>query len=130
MNPIQDILNTTIENLKTMTGVKSVVGDPITTPDGTVIIPVSKLSFGVGAGGSDISTKEGKTGFGGGSGAGATVNPMAFLIINNGNVRIIPIGPSSSPVDKLVDMVPEAIDKVSDFFADAREKKAAKAEQE
>ena len=122
-NPIQDILKTTMENIKTMTEVNTVVGDAVTTHDGTVIIPVSKLSFGIGAGGSDISVKNGQSGFGGGSGAGATVSPIAFLIINNGNVRIIPIGPSSSPVDKLVDIIPEAIDKVSGIFAGAKEKK-------
>ena len=116
-NPIQDILNTTMENIKVMTEVNNVIGDAVTTHDGTVIIPVSKLSFGIGAGGSDISLKNGPAGFGGGSGAGASVNPIAFLVINNGNVRIIPIGSDSTPVDKIIDMVPEAIDKVSGIIS-------------
>ena len=104
--------------------------------DGTMIVPISKVSFGFGGGGCEFDRKKNDTqslddkNFGGGMGGGASVDAMAFLVINNGNVRLIPMEGGSSPVDKLIDLVPEVVDKVNGFFAERRERKAQKKAEE
>ena len=124
---IKEMLESVLKNLKGMSGVDTVIGDPITMPDGTVIVPVSKLSFGFGGGGSDFEVNDGKGKhmngkFGGGFGGGASVTPVTFLVINNGNVRLMPVGCSQTSVDKIIDMMPGIVDKVNGFIADRKEK--------
>ena len=124
---IKEMLESVLKNLKGMSGVDSVIGDPITMPDGTVLVPVSKLSFGFGGGGSDFNVNNGKGKnidgkFGGGFGGGASVTPVTFLVINNGNVRLMPIGGGQTSVDKIIDMVPGIVDKVNGFIANRKEK--------
>lgn len=130
-NKINEMLSEAASKFKGMIDANSVVGEPIMTQDGTMIVPISKVSFGFGGGGSEFDSKTNSTGthFGGGMGGGASVNAEAFLVINNGNVRLVPMGSGSSPVDKIVDMVPGMIDKVNGFITSHNEKKAAKKEE-
>ena len=116
-HPINGLMDTTMKKIKEMIDVNTIIGDPITTPDGTTIIPVSKVSYGFASGGSDLPTKkDNKDCFGGGSGAGVTINPVAFLYVCKGNVKLIPIEKYDGAVDRIVGMVPEVLDKVSDMF--------------
>ncbi len=132
MHPLSSIMQTTMENIKQMVDVNTIVGTPITAPDGTMIIPVSKVSFGFASGGTDFEGKTApKTNFGGGGGAGVTINPIAFLVVSSEGVRLIPIGSSGEPVDRIAALVPELFDKVVSLFAKKekdRDKKSEKSE--
>ena len=122
---LPNMLDNTIAKIREMVDVNSVVGEPITTPDGVTIIPVSKVSVGFGGGGSDFSTKNGDNPFGGGVGAGVKVTPIAFLIIKEGNVRMIPVAtPANTTADRIVEMVPDTLDKLTTFIDSKLEKKA------
>ena len=119
-HPINDVLGLTMERLKQMVDVNTVVGTPITTPDGVTVIPISRVSMGFASGGSDFSHKNLPANkdncFGGGSGAGVTITPVSFLIIHGDNVRIINANPvPDGVVEKAINMVPEIVDKVSDL---------------
>ena len=111
--------------------VNTIVGDPITAPDGTIIIPISKISYGFASGGSDFPSKvqNEKEFFGGGTGAGISINPIAFLTISNGNVKLLQIDPYNNSADRIVGMVPDVVDKISGIVSKkSEEKKAKKAE--
>ena len=109
-------MSVTMSKIKEMVDVNTVVGDPITTHDGIMVVPISRVSLGFGSGGSDFSLKEGQQGFGGGNGAGITITPIGFLVINDGNVRMLNIAPpASSTVDRLVELIPDVLDRVQDF---------------
>ena len=112
---LPNMLENTISKIREMVDVNSVIGDPITTPDGVTIIPVSKVSVGFGGGGSDFATsKGGENPFGGGVGGGVKVTPLCFLIIQDGNVRMMPVPvPASSTADRIVEMLPETIEKIN-----------------
>ncbi len=114
-HPIEGMMDTTLEKIKQMVDVNSVIGDPITTPDGTTIIPISKVNYGFASGGSDLPTKvPEKQYFGGGTGAGITITPVAFLVVSNGQVRLLRVDAgSNTAVDRLIDQAPEIIDKVN-----------------
>ncbi len=129
-HPIQGLMDTAMSNIKAMVDVDTIVGNAVTTPDGSVIIPISTVSFGFAAGGSDIAAKkaENEPSFGGGAGGGANVKPVAFLVVSGGNVRLLPITEHSSPVDKLIDLMPEMVDKVNGAVTSLKNKK--KEEQE
>ena len=117
---ISGLTDNSMKNLKTLVDADSVIGDPITTPDGTMIIPVSKVSVGFGGGGSDYVSKNAnkqENPFGGGAGGGVKVTPIAFLIVKDGNVRMLPVAtPANTTADRLVEMVPDVLDKVSAFI--------------
>lgn len=116
-HPINSLMDTTMEKIKAMVDGNTVIGDPITSPDGTIIIPVSKVSYGFASGGSDLPTKkENKDCFGGGSGAGVTIQPLAFLTVHKGHVNLLPIEKYDGAADRVVGMVPELVDKVSALF--------------
>lgn len=116
-HPISGLMETTMQKIKEMVDVNTIIGDPITTPDGTVIIPISKISYGFVAGGSDFPTKkESKDCFGGGSGAGVTMHPIGFLTIYQGDVKLINIEKYDGPTDRIVGMVPDVVDKVTSLF--------------
>lgn len=117
-NPVKDMIEGAIKNLDGIIDSKKIIGEAITASDGTVIVPVSKVSVGFGGGGSEFGAKGGgeDKSFGGAIGGGIKLDPEAFLVINNGNVRLIPIGGGSSPLDKVIDLVPEMVDKVNGFF--------------
>ena len=127
-NPLNELMKTTMDHLKGVTDANTIIGTPIHA-DGVTLIPVSKLSVGVGGGGSEFSTKNqaaGNSNFGGGSAASAKLEPVAFLIVSNGGVKLLPVTPSTSAIGKMVDTVPEVVDKVTDFIEKQQEKKAQK----
>ena len=118
---LPNMLENTIAKIKEMIDVNSVIGNPITTPDGVTIIPVSKVSVGFGGGGSDYA-KSAKDAFGGGAGGGMSVTPICFLIVSNGNVRMMPVPePASSTADRIVEMIPDTLDKLTAYL-DAKKK--------
>ena len=128
-HPIEGLMLTAMSSIREMIDVNTIIGEPIETLEGLIIIPISKVSFGFAAGGSEFngetmnvySKKEKeeeiqyKLPFGGGAGAGATINPVAFLVVQNGNVKLIPIE-HTSYVDRLLDYVPDLIEKVNGFI--------------
>jgi len=124
---LPNMLDSTIAKIREMVDVNSVVGEPITTPDGVTIIPISKISVGFGGGGSDFVSKHvnhHENPFGGGVGAGVKVTPVAFLIVKEGNVRMLPVAtPANSTADRLVEMVPDTLDKIAAFVDSRLEKK-------
>ena len=117
---LPNMLENTIAKIREMVDVNSVIGTPITTPDGVTIIPVSKVSVGFGGGGSDFSHKtptSAELPFGGGVGGGLNVNPVCFLIVKDGTVRMMPIAaPASTTADRIVEMVPDTLDKIAAFI--------------
>lgn len=115
-NPIQGLMGTSMEKIREMVDANTVVGDPILTPDGTTIIPVSKISFGFAAGGSEFSGKQQKNPFGGGSGAGVSVQPLAFLVVSKGDVQILQMNNQENTANRIVDAVPGLIQQVSNMF--------------
>lgn len=117
-HPIEGLMDTTLEKIKQMVDVNTVIGTPITTPDGTTIIPVSKVIYGFASGGSEFGSKKESAGnlFGGGSGAGVTINPVAFIAICNGDVKLLNISDYQSTQDRAVGMVPELFDKIVALF--------------
>lgn len=126
-HPIDGLMSSAMSNIKEMVDVNTIVGNPVTIPDGTTIIPISKVSFGFAAGGSEFSNgQEKQLPFGGGSGAGVTINPVGFLVASSSQVKFISVGQPTA-TDKLVDYVPEAIDKIQSLF-DKGEKKEKKYE--
>lgn len=124
---LPNMLDSTISKIREMVDVNSVVGDPIVTSDGVTIIPVSKISVGLGGGGSDFVSKNvnhQENPFGGGVGAGIKVTPVAFLIIKEGNVRMLPVAmPANTTADRIVEMVPDTLDRISAFVDSHMEKK-------
>ena len=124
---LPNMLDSTIAKLREMVNANTVVGEPITTGDGVTIIPVSKISIGFGGGGSDFVSKNlnnHENPFGGGLGAGMKVTPVAFLVINQGNVRMIPVAtPANTTADRIVEMVPDTLDKIVSFVDSKMEKK-------
>ena len=120
-----DILSVTMEKLRTMVDVNTIVGTPINTPDGITLIPVSKVSFGFASGGSDFGAKQNTPiKFGGGAGAGVTITPIAFLVVNNGNVKMLSVSsPANTTVDRIVDMVPDVVDKKNESISSRKAKK-------
>ena len=125
---IPNMLENTIAKIREMVDVNSVIGTPITTADGVTIIPISKVSVGFGGGGSDYVSKNAnkqENPFGGGAGGGVNVTPIAFLIVKEGNVRMLPVAtPANTTADRLVEMIPDTLDKVSAFI-DSHTKKNA-----
>ena len=116
-HPIGSLMDTTMEKIKEVIDVNTIIGEPITSPDGTLIIPVSKVSYGFAAGGSDLPTKkENKDCFGGGSGAGVTIQPVAFLTVYQGDVRLVSVDREEGTADKLVNMIPDVLKKVKGVF--------------
>lgn len=117
-----------MQKIKEMVDVNTIIGDPVSTADGTVIIPVSKVSFGFAAGGSDFPSKQQKELFGGGSGAGVTINPLAFLVVKDGNVKLLQMSTTSNPAEKAIGMVPDFIDKISELFSKNKKSNEASGE--
>lgn len=113
---IEGLVKTAMEKIHEMVDCETVVGKPIITADGTTIIPVSKVSFGFASGGSDLPTKSTKETFGGGSGAGITIQPIAFIAVYKGEVKLLQLTMNSTKENAIVNMVPEVIDKITDFL--------------
>lgn len=126
MSQIPNMLESTIQKIRQMVDVNSVIGDPISTPDGVTIIPVSKVSVGFGGGGADFTKKAnaGDNPFGGGVGGGVKVTPICFLIVKDGNVRMMPVAePANTTADRIVEMVPDTLDKLTAYLDSRTQKK-------
>lgn len=123
-NKVNALLGGTMEKIKEMIDVNTVIGDPITTPDGTTILPVSRVNYGFASGGTDLPSKsQPESGlFGGGAGAGVTITPIAFLVVSGGSVKVIQIEPFTSSVDRVIQTVPDVVDKISALLTDKKEK--------
>ncbi len=126
-HPIESLMKTAMESIQQIVDVNTIVGDPVETHDGSIIIPISRVSCGFAAGGSEFApAEENKENvhmggqapalpFGGGAGAGVSVQPVGFLVVGNGNIRLLPID-SNVVVDRLIDTVPDLLDRVSGMF--------------
>ena len=126
-HPISEFMNSTMEKIRAMADANTIVGDPIRA-EGVTLIPVSRMSFGFAGGGSDFSTKGqaagGDKSFGGGSGASAKLEPVAFLVVKGENVRLLPVAPPpGTTADRVIEMVPEVVDKITNFIEKQQEKK-------
>ena len=121
---LPQMLENTITKIREMVDSSSVVGDPISVAEGVTIIPISKVDIGFGGGGSDFATKNAQSdAFGGGIAGGVKVTPVAFLIIKDGNVRMVPVAlPANTTADRIVEMIPETLDKITSFFDSKTEK--------
>ena len=116
---VPNMLENTIAKIREMVDVNSVIGDPITTPDGTTIIPVSKVSVGFGGGGVEFNNKNSGDSrpYGGGNATGVKIDPIGFLVIKEGTVRMVNITPpASNTVDRIIDLVPQVMDRVDAFI--------------
>ena len=118
-NPIGELMQNTMESVKNILKVDTVVGDPIYTPDGITLVPISKISVGFGGGGVEFTAK--KSGedrpYGGGNATGVKIEPIGFLVIKEGNIRMINVTPpASNTVDRIIDLVPQVIDRVDSFI--------------
>ncbi|NLA26461.1 MAG: sporulation protein YtfJ [Firmicutes bacterium] len=125
-HPIEGLMKTAMENLKEMVDVNKIVGDAVETPDGSVIIPISRVSFGFAAGGTEFAQNGGGNNqnksnnkdelpFGGGSGGGVSVQPVAFLIAGQGQVRLLPVD-RHAMLDRLIDMAPQIMEQFQEIF--------------
>lgn len=124
-HPIESLMKTAMENLKEMVDVNKIVGDAVETPDGSVIIPISRVSFGFAAGGTEFeqqansgnhnNNNQAELPFGGGSGGGVSVQPVAFLVAGQGQVRLLPVD-RHAMLDRLIDLAPQMIEQIQEIF--------------
>src|SRR5690554_4405033 len=125
-HPIEGLMKTAMESIKDMVDVNTILGDPVETPDGNVIIPISRVAFGFAAGGSEfdimkrggekrIEGEQGKMPFGGGSGAGITLNPVAFLVVGKEQTRLLPVE-GNALVGRILDLAPELMGKIQNLL--------------
>ncbi|MFF2482115.1 GerW family sporulation protein [Paenibacillus sp. NPDC058071] len=130
-HPIQGLMQTAMENIKEMVDVNTIVGDPVQTPDGSIIMPISKVGFGFVAGGSDIRTDGGdsyssasdghnhsssSSPFGGGSGGGVSITPIAFLVVGTQGVKVVPLDNQTHLMERIIDSAPQVFDKVQSMI--------------
>lgn len=132
-NPIQGLMKTAMESIKAMVDVNTIVGDAVQASDGTLVIPISRVCFGFAAGGGEFSSccsgssdqsssDSSKFPFAGGSGAGVSIQPVAFMIVAKDDIRLMSVCPNNS-VDKLIDLVPDMIKKANDLITNKLESK-------
>ena len=119
-HPLNALIDTALTNIKSMVDVNTIIGNPVETANGAIIVPVSRVGFGFAAGGSDFPPKAGQAAeskaFAGGSGAGISISPIGFLVVNGDTVKLLPVNSANTTVDKIIDSVPEMFDKVSGFI--------------
>lgn len=133
-HPIENLMKSTMENIRNMVDVNTIIGDTVETKDGSNIIPISKVSFGFASGGSEFNhnkpneENDRKYPFGGGCGAGVSVKPVAFLVIKNDSIRILPVDVENS-YDRLMDYIPQVMDFIKDTFNKISESKNANKEE-
>ena len=125
---VNGLMAETMEKIRSMVDVNTIIGDPIVTHDGTTLIPISKVTFGFGSGGSDFKPRNSNDTaplcFGGGGGAGVSISPVAFLIVSEGNARILPVNmPADNSTDRLIEMIPDAVNGIQNFVSNRRGKK-------
>ena len=122
-NNVEGLMGVSVEKIREMVDANTVVGTPIALPDGTTILPVSKVSYGFASGGSDLPAKSNAGQFGGGAGAGISITPVAFMVVKDGQVNMIPVVSKPETTDRMVSLVPELVDKVSDLIAKSKKNK-------
>ncbi len=121
-HPIDELMSTTMQKIREMVDVNTIVGTPINTADGITLIPISKATFGFASGGSDFGAKNLTAAnqqlmFGGGSGAAVNIVPVAFVVISGGSVRILPVTPpANTAVDRVIELVPEMVEKITEMI--------------
>lgn len=129
-HPIDGLMTTAMENLKDMIEANTIIGDPIETPDGSTIIPVSKVGFGFAAGGSDLTGgqqhEEDPMPFCGGSGGGVSVSPVAFLVISKDGLKMVHLDESTHIYEKMIEKAPEALEKLQNMIKEALPSKESK----
>ena len=113
--PVNKIMENTLEKMRQMVDTSTIIGDPIVTGDIT-LVPVSKVSYGFGSGGADLPSKSNAELFGGGGGGGITIQPVAFIVIENGKCRMMQINNYTSSADRAIAMIPELVDKVTELL--------------
>lgn len=136
-HPIESLMKTAMENIKEMVDVNKIVGDTVETPDGSVIIPISRVTFGFAAGGTEFEQQDekgnhggnsnGKSNelpFGGGSGGGVSVQPVAFLVVGQGQVRLLPVD-RHAMLDRLIDLAPQLISQIQGMVGQSRSQRRA-----
>lgn len=119
-NPISKMMESTMESVRNVLKTDTVVGDPIVTPDGITLIPISKISIGFGGGGVEFGSarKDGTQPYGGGNATGVKIDPIGFLVIKDGVIRMVNVTPpASNTVDRIIDLVPQVIDRVDAFIS-------------
>ncbi len=128
-NPINNMLQESMAKLREMADTNTIVGQPIQTPDGVTLIPISRVSMGVGGGGAIFGKKQNvnpEGSLGSGVGAGVHIDPVAFLIVKDGYTRVMPVAaPPMNTVDRIVEMAPEVIDRVTGFIEKQQDRKKA-----
>ena len=112
-HPVQGLMGATVEKIREMADANTIIGTPISIDANTTIIPVSKVTMGFASGGSDVGAKATKEMFGGGSGAGVSIPPIAFLVVTNGTVRTVQLAEHVSPIDNAINALPELVDKLA-----------------
>ena len=118
--PLSELMETTMSKIREMIDTNSIIGQPITTPDGVTVIPISRVSFGFGTGGSDYGKTVDR--FGGAGAAGVKIDPVSFLIIKDGMTRVVPVAVyPMGPVNRLIDLVPDVVERVDTYFARKKE---------
>lgn len=118
-HPVSEMLSNSMTKIREMVDANTVIGDPITTPQGITLIPVSKISCGYAGGGTDFNSKnpERENPFGGGNGCAVKITPVAFLVVKGDNVRMLPVSETpSSSVERLIELVPDLVDKLSSLL--------------
>lgn len=116
------ILGTSIDKIKDLVDVSTIIGDPIKISETLQIIPISKVTYGFASGGTDFPSKTNAELFGGGGGAGVTISPVAFLVVNNGSVSVKYINAAEGSVERVIGMVPDIVDKASDVISQLKNK--------
>ena len=118
-HPIEGLMITAMTSIQDMVDVNTIIGEAVESKDGTIIIPISKVSFGFGAGGSDFGQKneaKADANFGGGSGGGATIEPVAFMVVGKEEIKLMPVEKATSPAQEIIDSVPTLLDKLVKLF--------------
>jgi sporulation protein YtfJ len=129
-HPIQGLMQTAMENIKEMVDVNTIVGDAVETPDGSVIMPISRVGFGFAAGGSEFYMDKDKNGipdtveknaavalpFGGGSGGGVSITPIAFLVVGSQGVKVVPLDNQTHLIEKIIDSTPQVVEKLQNMM--------------
>ena len=127
-HPINGLMGVTMDKIRELVNSDTIIGEPVSLPDGTTILTVSKVTFGVATGGSDFAAKQSKELFGGGSGAGVTVAPVAFLVVKDGNVRTIQLADPNNSLERAITMLPELVDKLAALLKKEKPEAQAPAE--
>ena len=112
---VEGLMGVSVEKIREMVDANTVIGTPVTLADGVIIIPVSKVSYGFASGGSDLPSKTRNDMFGGGAGAGINITPVAFLTVKDGEINLLPVVSKPDTVDRLVSLVPDAVNKISEL---------------